>query len=386
MRTGTFNILSIDGGGIRGIIPAAVLIQMESAVREARGDESVNIGECFDLIAGTSTGGILALLLLIPDAKRPGRARFSAKDALKLYMDYGDDIFDRSTWQKISSLGGLADEKYSAEMLEHIARNYFGDHRLSSLIRPCLVTAYDTKRYQPFFFTQHDAKTSTAREFLVRDAARATSAAPTYFSAALPESLDDIPNASPMIDGGVFANNPAACALVEAIRLSKDAPLQQFTIASLGTGRHPKRLTYGQINDWGLAGWARPVIDILMEGNAQTVDFQLRTIFESIGALPHYMRIDGNFTDTAAGLDIDGLDSRLDNASQANMRRLEAFGRQLAANAAPRIESFVKSYLVPGSDDAAPPTLYSEVKQERRKQPRKNRKSSPNPDPGGLKA
>jgi uncharacterized protein len=102
--------LSIDGGGIRGIVPACVLIQLETELREATGDDDLKIGECFDLIAGTSTGGILALLLLMPHADDPTRARFSARDALNLYLEYGDDIFDRSVWQRISSGFGIADE------------------------------------------------------------------------------------------------------------------------------------------------------------------------------------------------------------------------------------------------------------------------------------
>jgi uncharacterized protein len=234
-------------------------------------------------------------------------------------------------------------------MLERVARNYFGETLLSQLIRPCLITAYDTKKYQPFFFTQHDAITNKSREYLVCDAARATSAAPTCFEAALPESRDDVPNASPMIDGGVFANNPAACALVEAMRLQKEEsviPMTQFALMSIGTGRQPKKLTYTQINEWGLAGWARPIIDILMEGNAQTVDYQLQTIFASLRREKNYLRIDGNFNDTAAGLDIDELDARMDNASQKNMRRLEAFGKQLAKNKEKEISAFARKFLL----------------------------------------
>lgn len=344
-----FRILSIDGGGIRGIIPAAVLIELERQLRIEHNDPTVKIGECFDLIAGTSTGGILACLLLMPDKMEPTRARFSANDALNLYLEYGDEIFDRSVWQRISSLEGIADEKYSATPIERIMKNYFADTRLSQLLKPCLITAYDTKKYRPFFFTQHDAVKTPAREFLVRDVARATSAAPTYFQAALPESLDDIPNADPMIDGGVFANNPTACALVEAMKLNAQSPrpVDNFAILSLGTGRRPKKLTYGEIHNWGLAGWARPILDILMEGNAQTVDYQLRTIYSSLDKRGNYVRIDGDFTDTIAGLDVDGLDSSMDNASAANMKRLETFGKQLAANNRDVIGEFVRTFLGP---------------------------------------
>ncbi|MDD5206723.1 MAG: patatin-like phospholipase family protein [Desulfobacterales bacterium] len=146
-KESTFKILSIDGGGIRGIIPAAVLMEVEGTIRKHKRDDTLKIGECFDLIAGASTGGILTCMFLIPDKDRPDRARFSASDALGLYMEHGKDIFDRSIWQMIVSSGGLTDEKYSAEILETILSFYFKDHRLSELIRPCLITAYDTEKY-----------------------------------------------------------------------------------------------------------------------------------------------------------------------------------------------------------------------------------------------
>ncbi|GAM11192.1 patatin-like protein 1 [Geobacter sp. OR-1] len=350
-----FRILSIDGGGIRGIIPAAVLTKVEEAIRSKTNDNNLKIGDCFDMIAGTSTGGILTCVYLAPDTANPAKARFSAKDALNLYMQNGDEIFDRSAWKRIVSLGGLADEKYSAEMLEKTLKNYFGDLELCQLIQPCLITAYNTKRYESFFYTQHDAKIKPERNFLVRDVARATSAAPTYFEMALSESLDNIPNAAPMIDGGVFANNPAACALVEALRLHKVAPttenmlpleISNVAILSLGTGKKTASISYKEGKDWGLAGWAKPLISILMDGVAQTVTYQVETVFESIGVKNQFLRIDGEFGDYKNNLDIEGIDSSMDNASTDNMRRLERFGQQLAQNYRTQIDDFVTNYLL----------------------------------------
>ncbi len=340
-----FRILSIDGGGIRGIIPAVVLGTVERLIRELRGDETLKIGDCFDLIAGTSTGGILTCLYLAPDPNAPDRARFSADEGLRLYMEYGDEIFDRSVWKKIQSLGGLIDEKYSAEALEETLRRYLGDLELRSLIRPCLVTAYATKQYRPWFFTGHDAVEDDASNYLVRDVARATSAAPTYFEAAMPDNLDDIPNAVPMIDGGVFANNPAACALVEAIRSDKlHQKLEDVVMLSLGTGRSPHSIAYSECKNWGQAAWLKPLLGILMEGVSQTVDFQLRTVFRSLGIEPQYLRINGSFHDFEHNLEIEGLDPSMDHASRDNMRRLERFGRQLAQNHEAELSEFVEAY------------------------------------------
>ena len=339
-----FRILSIDGGGIRGIIPGAVLMNVEAELRDHRGDPTLKIGDCFDMIAGTSTGGILTCIFLAPDKGDPLRARFTAEEALNLYMVYGDDIFDRSVWQKISSAGGVSDEKYSAEMLELVLRNYLQDMKLSELLRPCLITAYDTKRSKPMFFTQHDARQTTIKEYYLRDVARATSAAPTYFEVALTENLDSIPNALPMIDGGVFANNPAACALVEALKLAGSPRLSQMVVLSLGTGRKPRSISYKECKDWGLAEWAKPLIGILMEGVSQTVHHQLETIFKSIKADKQYLRIDGEFGDYKNLLDIEGLDPDMDSASMNNMKKLRRFGQQLAQNNSKEIKAFIKKY------------------------------------------
>ncbi len=340
-----FRILSIDGGGIRGIIPAAVLSTVERLIRNLRGDDTLNIGDCFDLVAGTSTGGILTCLYLAPDPNHPTRARFSAEDGLDLYLRNGDEIFDRSIWKFIGSLGGLADEKYPSKPLEEALERYLGDVDLKDLIKPCLVTAYSTKDFRPYFFTQHDAGESPKQNYLVREVARSTSAAPTYFEAAMPESLDDVPNAMPMIDGGVFANNPTACAFVEAVRSDKLAQgVENVVILSLGTGRSPKSIPYSECKGWGQAAWLRPLLDILMEGVSQTVDFQLRTVFESLGIGSQYLRINGSFRDAEHGLEIPGLDPSMDHASRDNMSKLERFGRRLAEIHEPELTKFVEDY------------------------------------------
>ncbi len=338
-----FLILSIDGGGIRGLIPATVLLELERMIQEKRGD-SGKIGDYFDFIAGTSTGGILACLFLAPDHNRRQSSRFNASDARNLYLEHGDEIFDRSVWQKISTVGGIGDEKYNANALEKVLQNYFKDLKLTELVKPCLITGYDVRQFRPVFFTRQDAN-DPASNYLVRDVARATSAAPTYFEAALPESQDEIPNATPVIDGGVFANNPTACAYVEALKKGrgpgKGVPPDEIVILSLGTGRRPETITYNQCKNWGLAGWARPLIGILMEGVAQTVDYQMRLVFDSLGCKEQYLRVDGEFGDYKNRLDIPGLDAAMDCATKENMRRLCLFGEQLAQNHRKELEAFV---------------------------------------------
>jgi patatin-like phospholipase/acyl hydrolase len=207
-------VLSIDGGGIRGIIPGTILAELEEILqRQSNSDRK--IGDYFDMIAGTSTGGILSCIYLIPDDN--GKAKYSAKEALDLYIKNGHTIFDRTFRQKIESLGGIVHEKYSEDHLYELLQNYFGDVTLDKLIRPSLITSYEITDRRAVFFTSADARKDKIYNFYVRDVARATSAAPTYFPPAHIQSLNG--QLFALIDGGVFANNPAMCAYAEARKL-----------------------------------------------------------------------------------------------------------------------------------------------------------------------
>lgn len=204
-------ILSIDGGGIRGILPGTILTYLEKQIQKKTGNEKATIGEYFDLIAGTSTGGILSLIYLCPDEK--GNYMFGAEEALSIYLDQGDEIFDVSLWKKIRSLDGNLDEKYDAAELERALLEYFGERKLSQALKPCLITSYDIRNRKAHFFTSIEAK-STVHDYYLRDVALATSAAPTYFEPVRIKSINGAPHE--LIDGGVFANNPALCAYAEA--------------------------------------------------------------------------------------------------------------------------------------------------------------------------
>jgi patatin-like phospholipase/acyl hydrolase len=327
-------ILSIDGGGIRGIIPGQVLIEVERKLQQASNNPGARIADYFDLVAGTSTGGILTCIYLCPDRSQPPRPLFSAQEAVDLYFERGDEIFDIPIWHKVKSAGGLLDEKYPADGLEEALEDYLGDMKLSELLRPCLVTAYDIKNRKAHFFRQHRAAVKPNREFLVRDACRATSAAPTFFECARAKS--DANKSFPLIDGGVFANNPALCAYAEARGLEGQPTAREMAILSLGTGAVNKSYDYKSAKDWGAAEWIRPVIDIMMSGVAETVDFQLRQIYRAVNAEDQYLRIQ---------LDLPPRNAEMDNAEQENLDELRDLGIELAERSGPELDAFVKLLL-----------------------------------------
>lgn len=316
-------ILSIDGGGIRGIIPGQVLVALEKKLQQLDSNPKGKIADYFDMIAGTSTGGILACIYLSPDKVGSKKPRFSAKEAVELYLERGDEIFDISFWHKIRTASGVLDEKYDADELEDALKDYMGELKLNELIKPCLVSAYDIKRRKAHFFTQHDAG-KPEHNFLVREVARATSAAPTYFEVARVKSLSNV--IYPLIDGGVFVNNPTLCAYAEARKMNFDRFRQKPTaknmvILSLGTGSSSKPYYYKKAKDWGMVQWIKPIIDIMMSGVAETVDYQLNQIYEAVGLPEQYVRISPKLGFASPDMD---------DASLENLNALKEAGIQSA--------------------------------------------------------
>jgi hypothetical protein len=308
-KTETARVLSIDGGGIRGIIPAIVLKRLEELTGRPTSD-------MFDLLAGTSTGGIITLALTVPSSKGGG-PRYSAADLVELYESKGPDIFSASGWHKLAALGNLMDEKYGAQGLERVLGDYFGDTMLKDALTRVMVTSYDIERRAPYFFKSFKAAHDPDRDHLMADAARATSAAPTYFS---PAELDqDRHNYRALVDGGVFVNNPAMCAYVEARRLFPDA--RDYLVVSLGTGELTRPILPADAGGWGLAGWARPLLGVVFDGVADAVDYQLRRLcIDPEAGVESYHRFQ---TELAEGSD------DMDDVTPGNVRILRLRAEQM---------------------------------------------------------
>lgn len=325
-------ILSIDGGGIRGIVPGQILTHIERLLIEIYDDPTYKIADHFDLIAGTSTGGILACAFLLSDFGRP---KYTAEEVVDIYFERGDDIFSIPLFHRIRTAGGLLDEKYPAAGLEETLQDYFGDAKLSDLLKPTLITAYDIKRRKAHFFTQHDAK-DPDHNFFLRDVARATAAAPTFFEVSKIKS--EANKYYPLVDGAIFANNPSLCAYAEMRNKfsSKELKLlaSDILLLSIGTGYAKTSYSYDEANDWGLASWAKPALDMMMSGVSDTVDYQLQQIFEASGSAKQYLRINGELTAN--------IDPNMDCTDPENLKALKNFGDDLYNENQQAILSFLK--------------------------------------------
>ncbi len=162
--------------------------------------------------------------------------------------------------------------------IEGVLEKYFGETTLKDALAEVVVPSYDTERRIPFFFKSGNAKTKDGYDFPMKTVARATSAAPTYFEPVMLGASDPWDYYS-LIDGGVFANNPAMCGFVEARTSHPEAA--DFLVVSLGTGELTRRLPYKEIKGWGLARWAQPILQVVFDGVSSTVDYQLRQLLTS---------------------------------------------------------------------------------------------------------
>jgi len=331
-------ILSIDGGGIRGVIPGVVLMEIEKIIQKKTSNPKAKIADYFDFFSGTSTGGILACIYLCPDERNPAKSRFTAEQAVELYLRRGPLIFNTSAWKRFTSLGGLSEEIYSEESLEKYLRVYFRDVKLSEMVKPCLIAAYEIEKRQAFFFSRNDALESNHRNFYIRDVARATSAAPIYFKASQIKSLSG--EVYSFVDGGLFANNPAMCSLAEVLKLNsfndEKVALENIHILSLGTGIKRNPIEYKEASEYGAIGWIKPILHILSSGNNETVDYQLTQLYKTLDISNQYLRLSPLLEVASA---------ELDDASPENMKALKEAGLQCVEDFRIKIEAFIDTII-----------------------------------------
>jgi uncharacterized protein len=267
-----FRLLSIDGGGIRGLIAARVIAKLEELITEGAGEER-RIADCFHMVTGTSTGGLLAIGVTAPHPERPGRPRLTGADLVELYREEGPTIFG-DTLHKILSLGGWIGPKHSPRRLEDTLRRRFGESRLRDALRELVVTSYDMREPGPHFFKRWRAREAPNRDVPLVDVGLATSAAPTYFPS---HGLDR----RALIDGGVFASNPSVAGVVEALKRRGDEPrdlgANELLVVSLGTGHHEVGQEQAEVRRWGRIGWVWPrpdpaLVAAFLDGQSDAAD------------------------------------------------------------------------------------------------------------------
>jgi uncharacterized protein len=312
-----YSLLAIDGGGIRGVIPARVLVAIEERVGRP-------ICELFDMVAGTSTGGILALGVSKPGPDGVAPA-FTAEQLLGLYVDHGREIFPDSFWRKAGTLFGAFDPHYPAGPLEALVHGQFGETKLSEALTEVVIPTYDVTNPGPFFFKRSYTHDDSAWDVKMWEVARATSAAPTYFEPAHIAAFKDEGDHA-LVDGGVFANNPAVAAYADATKHGW-AEHAQIYVVSIGTGRPPVDqahrgaipVPYKKGRHWGFLRWVRPGLEVVFDGVAKAAEYEMAKLCVHDDAL-NYWRLQSDLPTAGHGLD---------DASAENIDRLQADAKTL---------------------------------------------------------
>ena len=335
-------VLSIDGGGVRGVIPSTILEFLEKTLQELDGPD-VALADYFDVIAGTSTGGLLTAMLTAPDAN--GRPKFSAKKATETYIQEATVIFPplgmdlcgfRGLWRM------LRGPRYSGNGLIKTVTRLVGEKRLHETVTDVVIPSFDVANQQPVFFSSAHAKKDPLEDPTLAEVCRGTSAAPTYLPAVHFKTMNKSTNAYRefhLVDGGVVCNNPTSVAINQAIkeltatargqssgRVDWTGTYGDLLVLSLGTGEKAVSYRAEKVAKWGVLGWLHngdgsvPLIEIFSNGSADMVDYNLSIIFDSHDSSPNYLRIQ---------TDLDKVDGAIDNSSPSNMYQLVSVAKDL---------------------------------------------------------
>lgn len=257
-----YRVLSIDGGGIRGLVTTILLQRIISTPGCERFLDDI------DLVAGTSSGGLIALGIA---------HQVNLKNLRYLFIESGPKIFDDSWLDNLVDLGKLRGADYSITPLRRELQKLFGTTTLGQLKKRVLITSFDLdnedpqrRSWKPKLFHNFTGR-GNDRSALAYKVGLYTSAAPTYF-----------PSVDGYIDGGVYASNPSMCALAQTQdRRYKPTPsIDQIVLFSLGTGTSLQYIK-GRSNDWGYVQWVKPLMSLMLDGTTGIADYQCKQILDN---------------------------------------------------------------------------------------------------------
>ncbi len=304
----TLRILSIDGGGLRGVVPVTILTELQNRIPKKKNNHKKEIWECFDLIAGTSTGGLIASAITLKDEKSiDPRAKYSLNEILNIYINRGKEIFPEHNWfaNRWHDLKDIWRPIFSEEGIAKVFRDTVGESRISDCLTNILISTYDLNNNIPLFFKSIDHKYDSNLDAQLYDICRATSAGPTYlptYRFNYPKNpKEELPHRN-CIDGGVFVNNPSMAALAEVLKNTKDydatfqtnetPDLKNIFVLSIGTGTYSNSIKDKKSAYKGELFWAENISEIMMRGVNKTTHYEMTEIMKEDNYLRLTINID----------------------------------------------------------------------------------------------
>jgi patatin-like phospholipase/acyl hydrolase len=286
----TYNILSLDGGGVKGIFTIQLLAKLV--------EQCPNLLDDVDLISGASTGAILALALAF--GTEPIKV-------LEFYKASLPRVFKDSYWDNIVDLGNLIGAQYDYANLKSVLKGHFGYTTLGDLQKKVLIPTLDLdnespefRTWKPKFYNSFQAEDLSQ---LVVDVAIKSAAAPSYF-----------PTYKGFVDGGLAANSPSISAVSQALDSSTGGQeLSNIRVISLGTGYSPTYIS-GKKLDWGTSQWAKFLIPIFLDSMMFSTNYQCQKLLGN-----SYHRLDATYDKNIALDDIEQIDYLEETASAVDL-------------------------------------------------------------------
>ncbi|KAK1436575.1 hypothetical protein QVD17_02356 [Tagetes erecta] len=342
-------ILSIDGGGVRGIIPSVILDCLERELQRLDGEDA-RVADYFDVIAGTSTGGLVTAMLTAPNEE--GRPIFAAKDVKNFYLEHCPKIFPHDSnplAPAAKAIKALSGPQYDGEHLHNVIQEKLQETRLRDTLTNIVIPTFDIKRLQPVIFSSYQLTKNPSLDAKLSDICIGTSAAPTYLpshSFQTDNSEGKLPREFNLIDGGVVANNPTLVAISEVTKEItcgspnffpiKPMEYGRFLVLSLGTGtaEFQERYDATKSSSWGILGWlagggSTPLVDVFTQASGDMVDYHISTVFQALHSQENYLRIQD---DTLSG-DL----ASMDLSTEENLQNLVNVGEKLLKKPVTRV-------------------------------------------------
>lgn len=258
-------ILAINGGGMRALIPLSSLVYLEQKTGQP-------ISALFDTIIATSSGGIIAAGLAVPDEH--GKPRYTAAQISDIFTQFH---FDLPWYHRLLTLGGLVGPRFTGESLHTTMEASFGNTEMRQLLTQVILPVFSATQKEVVLITRDDAVRSDSNNYFVSDVINAGTAAPVMLPAM---QLDNVLHEKSIVayDAALFLENPALRGLIHTLRMH---PHRKVLLISLGTGTNNFTVDAKELHTWGLFSWSRYLANTLLDQNDNEVNQELTEILNN---------------------------------------------------------------------------------------------------------
>jgi uncharacterized protein len=283
-------VLSIDGGGAKGIIPAVILEYIENKLKELAKNPKARLSDFLDFTAGTAAGALTSTMILVPNEK--GRPRYEMKDVIQQLFKFSKVYYRKKDWR---TLWGRIGAKYPVEKVKNVHLETFSFWKLKDLIKPTLVTGYDILNREPVVFTNKCISLKHC-DYFVKDVVRGSGASPAWID---PAEFRDGTSKNIIINSNMIANNPSLMGYIELGKTPKITDKfkrispENVIVLSIGTGQaNLPKYSFDKAKKWNKGKWFDLVTSMSIQSSTIIPHINLKNLFKSYNAEDNYIRID----------------------------------------------------------------------------------------------